>query len=509
MLWFIFGICGVNYLKGMLYQCNDGTGAVAGIDGCIGTIVILLDGVYTVAERDWFNAKANFDHIGNALFTLFEISLNEWHHIAHDAIDSVAVNVQPIRGYQQWWTIYFIFFVLLSNLFFMNLFVGVIYEKYFARKYAGLEDLSKEQRDFLNVLDMISSRIFQPQKGPLKGSGGQAYVIATSDALDHGILVAIVLNCILMGATWHGEPQWWEETQFYVNQLFTLIFTGEMCVKIAGFGFEQYWIDAWNKFDFVVVMGSWLDLIVTLLDIKFINASLFRIIRIARVIGRIGRLFKGLKMLSGIDAITNTFISSLPALSYITLFIGLEIFVFAVIAMNVFGTVQYNGCMDQFRNFRTVPTAMMTLFGMATKDAAVCIIHACMLEEGSPEGDCTAAAGDCGSVWKSKIFFMVYDFTIMVTTIEMFVNVILAKYEEMAELDSLPVTEHDLQSFRRNWTLLDPDATRWVSCQWKNPDFLLKNPDFLFRNPDFLLKNVDFVIKIDRRGATARAIFEA
>ena len=29
---------------------------------------------------------------------------------------------------------------------------------------------------------------------------------------------------------------------------------------------------------------------------------------------------------------------------------------------------------------------------------------------------------------------------------------------------------------------------RYVSFQWKNPDFLLKNPDFLLRNVDFLIK---------------------
>lgn len=126
MLWLIFGICGVNYLKGKLYQCNDITGAVAGIDSCVGTNVINLDGQYIVVGREWLNTKANFDHIGAAMYTLFEVSMNEWYQIAHSAINSVAENVQPIPGYQQWWTLYFIIFVLLSNLFFMNLFVGVV-----------------------------------------------------------------------------------------------------------------------------------------------------------------------------------------------------------------------------------------------------------------------------------------------------------------------------------------------------------------------------------------------
>eukprot|EP01046_Picozoa_sp_COSAG06_P017812 COSAG06_NODE_1223_length_10199_cov_3.394356_4_plen_73_part_00 len=45
----------------------------------------------------------------------------------------------------------------------------------------------------------------------------------------------------------------------------------------------------------------------------------------------------------------------------------------------------------------------------------------------------------------------------------MFVNVILAKYEEMSELDSLPITSHDLNNFRKLWTQLDPSATRWIT----------------------------------------------
>ena len=224
----------------------------------------------------------------------------------------------------------------------------MVYDKYFQRKYAGLEELSKEQRDFLAIMEMISSRSFVPERGQLTTSetnsenanGGvraTCYAIATSSKLDNIILAAIIFNCLLMAATYYNEPQWWVDTQFWLNQVFTLMFTFECAVKLAGFGWKDYWVDPWNKFDLTVVVGSWLDVIVTLLQIQFVSAALFRIIRIARVIGRLGRLFKGLKILSGIDAITNTFISSLPALSYIALFIALEIFIFAVIAMNLFG----------------------------------------------------------------------------------------------------------------------------------------------------------------------------
>lgn len=58
---------------------------------------------------------------------------------------------------------------------------------------------------------------------------------------------------------------------------------------------------------------------------------------------------------------------------------------------------------------------MLTLFGMATKDGAVCIIRACMLEEGDSAGTCTEAEGNCGDTVTAKLFFAIYDFTLMVT----------------------------------------------------------------------------------------------
>ena len=81
----------------------------------------------------------------------------------------------------------------------------VIYDKYFQRKYAGLEELSKEQRDFLAVIEMISSRSFVPEKGQvadtenaLSGFKARCYAIATSSKLENTVLAAIIANCVLM-----------------------------------------------------------------------------------------------------------------------------------------------------------------------------------------------------------------------------------------------------------------------------------------------------------------------
>jgi hypothetical protein len=44
-----------------------------------------------------------------------------------------------------------------------------------------------------------------------------------------------------------------------------------------------------------------------------------------------------------------------------------------------------------------------------------------------------------------------------------FVNVILAKYEELAERDALPVNVHHLEAFREAWKTVDPSAEHWIS----------------------------------------------
>jgi hypothetical protein len=53
---------------------------------------------------------------------------------------------------------------------------------------------------------------------------------------------------------------------------------------------------------------------------------------------------------------------------------------------------------------------MLTLFGMATKDDAVCMVHACMLET-----DCDEDLGECGDAVGARIFYILFDFTIMVS----------------------------------------------------------------------------------------------
>ena len=54
-----------------------------------------------------------------------------------------------------------------------------------------------------------------------------------------------------------------------MNLVFTAVFAFEFVVKFAAFGLREYVKDPWNNFDFVIVIGSFLDIIMA--QVFFLN----------------------------------------------------------------------------------------------------------------------------------------------------------------------------------------------------------------------------------------------
>ena len=228
------------------------------------------------------------------------------------------------------------------------------------------------------------------------GLGGKALKLVEHRFFDRFIISCIIVNSVMMACTYHNEPPWLTTFFELMNFVFTLIFSVEMALKLLAFGTDIYFSDKWLRFDCFVVVGSWFDLLFTWLDVDAFSSSLFRIIRISRVIGRIGRAFKVLsdsKSTLGLDEIMECLYQALPQLAYIGILVGLILFIFAVLGMNLFGKLAHNGCIGEHSNFERAPQAVMTLLGVATKDRITCTIHATMVKEPF----CSEAGGTCGT----------------------------------------------------------------------------------------------------------------
>lgn len=102
---------------------------------CVGTYT---DDFGREQERVWVNAYGNFDNIGNGLLTLFEVSsLEGWPGIMARSMDIVdggqQINGSPANA------LFFVLFVIIGSFFMVNLFVGVVVNKFQAETMAKFD----------------------------------------------------------------------------------------------------------------------------------------------------------------------------------------------------------------------------------------------------------------------------------------------------------------------------------------------------------------------------------
>ena len=93
LILFIFGIIGVQFFKGVYWECLYDHINSSHIDQ-IQDMQQCMD-----FGGDWVRLDSNFDHIGFATLTMFKVSLTEgWLDIMYRGIDSQGAEMVPMRG---------------------------------------------------------------------------------------------------------------------------------------------------------------------------------------------------------------------------------------------------------------------------------------------------------------------------------------------------------------------------------------------------------------------------
>jgi hypothetical protein len=87
----------------------------------------------------------------------------------------------------------------------------------------------------------------------------QFHNLVSSVRFDGIIMVAIILNMVQMAVLHEGQSESFSNMLDFSNYIFTAIFIIEASLKLVAFG-KTYFKNAWNKFDFFVVVSSILDL---------------------------------------------------------------------------------------------------------------------------------------------------------------------------------------------------------------------------------------------------------
>lgn len=153
-----------------------------------------------------------------------------------------------------------------------------------------------------------------------------------------------MINTITLAMKFYRQPREYTEVLDILNMIFTAVFALEFIFKLAAFRFKNYFGDAWNVFDFIIVLGSFIDIVYSEVNAlstaakeptpggkgggSIISINFFRLFRVMRLVKLLARG-------EGIRTLLWTFIKSFQALPYVALLIVMLFFIYAVIGMQV------------------------------------------------------------------------------------------------------------------------------------------------------------------------------
>ncbi|EQC38308.1 hypothetical protein SDRG_04028 [Saprolegnia diclina VS20] len=142
------------------------------------------------------------------------------------------------------------------------------------------------------------------------------------------------------------------------------IFCLEMLVKINGLSLAGYAADTYNLLDGIVTVIGMLHLCFSsVASMPDSVARGFRIVRVARVFA-LGKQLLSFRML------LETMLTSFRGLCYYAILLGLVLYVFALIGMNLFG--------HSLPSFQTLWKALLTVFQIFTGDEWTSVLYSCM-----------------------------------------------------------------------------------------------------------------------------------
>ena len=186
------------------------------------------------------------------------------------------------------------------------------------------------------------------------------------------IFLSIICNTVILALDKYPEDDDLVGIFDKVNIGFTIIFFFEMVIKLLGLGIKDYFKDAFNSFDCVVVMTSVVDLLVSnILSTK--NGGALNALRTFRLL----RIFKLAKSWKRFHDLLRKMGETLKDVSIFSILLYLFVFTYTLIGMELFafkakydekGNLNLETGTTPQANFDTFLSASTTVFILLTGD---------------------------------------------------------------------------------------------------------------------------------------------
>ncbi len=172
--------------------------------------------------------------------------------------------------------------------------------------------------------------------------------IAESKWFQNMVTIAILVAGVLVGiATYPDFSSKHENILEVLNDIVLVIFIIEILVKMIGEGKKpwNYFKDAWNVFDFIIVAAAFMPF----------GGSSIAILRLLRLL----RVLKLIKALPKLQMLVGALLKSIPSMGYVSILLLLLFYIYAVAGVFFFGE-------NDPLHFGDLQTSMLSLFRVVT-----------------------------------------------------------------------------------------------------------------------------------------------
>ncbi len=206
------------------------------------------------------------------------------------------------------------------------------------------------------------------------------------------------------------------------------IFVAEIVLKMGALGSRphHYFRDPWNVFDFVIVA-------VCFLPLAGQYALILRLVRLLRVLRLV-------HVLPRLQVLVSALLKSIPSMGYISLFLALLFYLYAVTAVFLFGK-------NDPLHFQDIPRALLTLFQIVTLEGWVDVMQINMkgcaaVEFYKGAGQEKLCTHSQGHGLAAPLFFISFILIGTMVILNLFIGVIMNSMEEShAEMEEQKETQ--------------------------------------------------------------------
>ena len=449
-----FGIAGIHIFEGKFGHCSLPEYLTANDCTDIGGI--------------WTRDPINFDDITESLNSLIQMSTAQ---IYVELMEKAEITMSTYTN------LYFLLFMVVCAIFIINISVTIIVDNYIrlSEVEKGTVILTESQKTWLRTMTIFLKYkplpVFNINKmGFIKK---WAYIIISDPIFKFYSNILIIVNLISTLMTYYRSPYEHEILQSHIYYTCTTLFTIEIILKIIVEG-KFYFLHKWNIFDLIIIILGDVHMIVDLSiwgtksNILIKNSS-FRIFYSFLNASISLRVFRIINLNKTLREYVAALILMLPSILNIGLLIFLNLFVFSIIGMALFGTVKHGEFINDNVNFESFLNSALYLIRCNTGEGwNMVMIELATKSPGCKETQTWEELRNegplgCGSNI-SYVFFAIFIIYNTFITMNMLVAVIVDGFLHNIN-NEIPISDELIENFFKVWGSYDEEISYKISVE--------------------------------------------